>query len=163
MRPDGITLVFLTRGKVAIIDTADADLILAHKWHAISKGYASRRIGLRGPQVMMHREILGLPITGNNPQGDHINRNRLDNRRCNLRIATPSQNAANTVGKRKSHSGFRGVHRASKARWKAMISVGGKNKHLGNFTSRDDAARAYDEAARQLYGEFAVLNFPDAA
>jgi len=93
---------------------------------------------------------------------DHINRNGLDNRRCNLRIGTIAQNAMNKRGQRNASSRFKGVtwsHHVSK--WVASINEGGKRRHLGCFVSEIEAALAYDAAARILHGDWACLNFPD--
>ena len=103
----------------------------------------------------LHREILppppGLLV-------DHINGDRLDNRRSNLRTATPSQNNANSRD-RPRKSGFRGVypHRPT-GRWIAQVSVAGRPQHLGIFDDPRDAARAYDLAAREQWGPFARTN-----
>jgi hypothetical protein len=163
MRDDGITLVFLTKGKVAIIDSVDAERILRHKWRLASRGYAARNRHIAdgpGPHaVKMHQEILQAPA-GTEP--DHINRNGLDNRRCNLRVATRSQNSCNRRIRTDNRSGFRGVSREiGRQRWRATIRIDGKTRHLGRFDVAEDAARAYDAAAQQAFGEFAQLNYPE--
>jgi hypothetical protein len=106
----------------------------------------------------MHRQIIK-----DVPFGyciDHINGSGLDNRRANLRLATASQNAANSRH-RKSRSGFKGVAFAKdKRRWRASIVANGCRKHLGYFTNPRDAALAYDHAAQKYHKQFAALNFP---
>jgi hypothetical protein len=92
---------------------------------------------------------------------DHINRRKLDCRRANLRTASSSQNSAN----RRPWTGsspFKGVHRF-RDKWRAKIQVDGAQRHLGVFDSAEAAARAYDAAAVEAFGEFAWLNFPRAA
>lgn len=89
---------------------------------------------------------------------DHINRNGLDNRRSNLRIATRSQQRANQL-KRTHHTTYKGIF-AWGNKWAARISYDNKKYHLGVFDFQEDAAKAYDEAARRLHGQFARLNFP---
>jgi hypothetical protein len=86
---------------------------------------------------------------------DHVNRNGTDNRLENLRLATPSQNTANTV--RRNSIGRRGV-RIMKGKYQANIKIGQKQKNLGTYGTIDEAAHAYNKAAIQIYGEFAILN-----
>ncbi len=105
----------------------------------------------------LHRLIMA-PI----PNGlhiDHINGNKLDNRRSNLRLATRSQNAANQPLTSRNRSGYKGVS-ASRTRWKARIQHQGTIYHLGVFKAREEAAWAYNVAAELLFGKFAYLN-PD--
>lgn len=95
------------------------------------------------------------------PLVDHINGNGLDNRRANLRPATPSQNTANARMPSDNTSGFKGVGWfARTGRWRAYITYQGRQKHLGYFDIAEEAALAYDAAARELFGEFARPNFP---
>lgn len=150
----------LTQGKVALVDDQDYERVSAFKWHFI-KGYAARngRVEARRKYIYMHREILDVP---DGIEVDHRNRNGVDNRRCNLRIATSSQNKMNE-GKRKDNaSGYRGVylHHAS-GKWVAGIQVNKRRFHLGYFDSAEQAARAYDRAAYDLCGDFAATNFQD--
>lgn len=157
----GCVFVPLTRGKVAIIDSCDAHLILPYKWHATAKGYAARRPRKGGPTEFMHRVILGLPIGERVLEADHINRDRLDNRRSNLRVATSSLNSAN-AGRTIGISGLRGVTWQPRCgRWRARIEVNGREHFLGHFSSVEEAARAYDIAALEHFGVFATLNFSD--
>jgi hypothetical protein len=112
--------------------------------------------------VSLHREIM------NNPDGllvDHANGDGLDNRRTNLRLATHSQNQFNKrKTKSKTSSRFIGVYfEKRKNRWMARIHYHGKRIWLGSFKSEFDAAKAYDAAAKKYHGEFARLNFPEAA
>ena len=109
--------------------------------------------------VRLHRMVVGAKP---GELVDHINGDGLDNRLENLRICNAQENSRNTKGWRKSSSTFKGVslHRASGGKWRALIGVGGKSIYLGIFNSEEEAARAYDEAARHHFGEFANLNFP---
>jgi hypothetical protein len=141
----------------ALVDAPDAPLIAHHTWRLSTHGYAARSTieGGRKRTVYLHRQILPSDAE---TSVDHINGNRLDNRRANLRAATPSQNAANSRD-RPRRSGFRGVypHRPT-GRWIAQVSVAGRPQHLGIFDDPQDAARAYDLAAREQWGPFARTN-----
>lgn len=88
---------------------------------------------------------------------DHRNRNRTDNRRENLRFASPRENAANRGRRRDAHEKFVGVRQTANGRWQAR--VGERGRHLGIFDTAEAAARARDDAAREEYGDFATLNF----
>jgi hypothetical protein len=150
----------LTQGKVAIIDDEDARLA-QFRWRVTPKGYAVRhspRVHYKRASIYLHREVLG--VTGTPATVDHINMDRLDCRRCNLRVATASQNGANRGPQRNNTSGFKGVRWFKpRKKWRAQIKTHGKQETLGYFTAAEDAARAYDRAALDAFGEFARLNF----
>lgn len=97
---------------------------------------------------------------------DHVNGNGLDNRRENLRSASPAQNAANVLKRRGNPSPYKGVYARRRARdrvsWVAQIRIGGRLRYLGRFDDAAAAAHAYDFAARAAYGAFACVNFPAA-
>ncbi len=153
----------LTGGKFAIVDPEDFEELNAYKWHAAKGGhtfYAIRSIYNKGhiTTVKMHRQII------NPPDGrvvDHKNHEGLDNRKANLRPATRAQNCWNSINlPKKDSSRYRGVRRDKDGdKWRAVISVNGKHVHLGYFTDENEAAKAYDAAAKKYRGEFAVLNF----
>jgi hypothetical protein len=160
---EGVVCVPLTPAGVALIDAADAERILGYRWHLHPHGYAVRpRRAEDGPgpsQIYMHRVILdaptGVPVR-------RRNESRLDNRRANLRLATLSQSRADARLRGDNTSGYRGVTRSTRrGRWQAQIQVAGKRRFLGYFASKEDAARAYDAAAREAFGEFARLNLPE--
>lgn len=156
-------MIPLTNGKFAIVDEADAGMILrmgawsakANSWGAY---YAGRLEGRPQRLVSMHALIAGCEAP------DHVNRNSLDNRRINLRPATPEQNNANRARYRNSKSGYKGVYWAKRDRkWKAAICVSGRRVSLGLFDDPVEAARAYNAAALKAWGEYAWLNpIPDA-
>jgi hypothetical protein len=104
----------------------------------------------------LHVEIMG---KRHNHEIDHINGDALDNRRCNLRFCTRSQNQANTLRQRPAVSGFRGVYPHGR-KWQALIKMSGRLRHLGIFEDAVTAAKAWDRAARRVHGNFARLNFP---
>jgi hypothetical protein len=146
------------------VDDEDYEWLSRHKWHCSAQGYAMRRdVALPGkPIVSMARVILGLPARGREFVPDHINGDKLDNRRANLRAATAAQNSRNTA-KHKGGSRFKGVCLCRQTgRWKATIKIDGRQAWLGRFDTEEDAARAYDAAALEAFGEFACLNFPRA-
>jgi hypothetical protein len=115
--------------------------------------------------MWLHRMIIDVP---GGMMVDHINGNRLDNRRCNLRVCTNRQNCQNqTIARKDNTSGYKGVSYSRRHRkWRAWIAAGSlrsngtrKNVSLGYFADAADAARAYDAAARLHFGEFARCNF----
>lgn len=154
--------VRLTQGKVAIVDDEDYEELSKYGWYAsdIHGWYATRTVTVGGKQktIFMHRQIL------ESPKGkdiDHINHDGLDNRRENLRICTRSQNKKNGLKYRNNTSGLNGVCWVQKAKkWQAQIKKDGKNIYLGYFNDKDQAGHAVDKKVKELFGEFAVLNFP---
>lgn len=132
----------IIRGYTAV-DPADA--AWAMQWHwSLGRGYARRTVtGPQGRQVFLHRELLGLPRVYDGIQGDHRNRDRLDNRRCNLRAVTPEINGHNRSARRGSSSRYRGVTWNRRLqRWCAMAGVTGSARYLGSYATELDAARA---------------------
>jgi hypothetical protein len=153
------------RGRVALVDEADFDLVMQFRWY-VREGERPRRPdgpyafanpyrdGRQRP-VSMHKLITGWPST------DHVNHNGLDNRRENLRPATASQNGANRRPVLGHSSQYKGVRwYPPRSNWCARIRVNGKLHHLGYFANEADAGRAYDAAATEFFGEYASLNFP---
>ena len=156
----------LTQGQFAIVDAADYEWLSRWKWCYTpsdkgSGGYAVRtRLKTDGPggrNIRMHRIILGDILDGFQP--DHVDRDGLNNQRSNLRLATTSQNHMNRELRSDNTSGFKGVswHKYNK-KWRALIGVNGRVIHLGYFDDMRVAARAYNQAALEHFGDFAVLN-----
>lgn len=147
--------ISLTRGLFALVDDADFTALSSFKWHVeIDRWglqYAKRNTGVGRDRVYMHRQIMGCRV-------DHRNGNGLDNQRSNLRPCTASQNAGNTRMQRRNRSGFKGVQ--MRTRRKTFESVF-NGMFLGTFANALDAARAYDAAAVERWGEFACINFPE--
>lgn len=160
-----IRFVALTNGHFAIVDLEDYDLVMRYSWNACSgpRGeiYATSNVTLpdgHRTRLKMHRLILGLAY-GDPREGDHVNPLlTLDNRRFNLRIATPQQNACNRKLFSNSTSGLKGVcWNKEKQLWVAHIRVNTKRIHLGQYHAKESAYAAYCDAARKLHGEFAML------
>ena len=158
----------LTQGQYAIVDPDDYRRLSKHKWYATGRHgnghYAVRSVttkNRKSGRIYMHREVIKAP---DNLLVDHINRNKLDNRKANLRPATTAQNTRNQAKRkgRTTSSKYKGVTwRRDVKCWQAAIWVDVKRIHLGIFDSEVRAAKAYDRAARRYHGEFAVLNFPE--
>lgn len=158
--------ISIGHGYITIIDAADYPLVSQFTWHAkvdrrkdgtIRNVYARRY--LYGKRVgYLHQLLLGPQPKG--LEIDHRNRNGLDNRRQNLRVGTISQNRANSRRRHNNKSGLKGVWsaRGNGNRWRAGLRVNGTSIHLGVFTSKEDAARAYGAAARAAFGEFAYVD-----
>jgi hypothetical protein len=156
----------LTKGKFAIVDKSDADAVLRFAWQAQFRcrvWYAARRVCVGEPGYNLRGHIrLHQFVFGETPLAiDHRNRDGLDCRRGNLRKATSSQNTGNSATPITSKTGFKGVmFRPAKgnrrARWVARI--GPKRKTLGSFQCPIEAAKAYNKAALEQWGEFARLN-----
>lgn len=144
----------LTRGKYALVDEDDYEVLSKSKWSLHSAGYAIRSANRK--LVYMHRLVTGAK---NGEYVDHINGNKLDNRRGNLRICTCVQNFWNNKVHSKA-TGYKGVWKntGKRHRFAAVISVNYKRIYLGNFKTKEEAAKAYNEAAKRYKGEFAVLN-----
>lgn len=156
----------LTRGYVALVDLDDYEMLSRLKWRAKVEAdgrvYASAhlpRSGKRGKAVVMHRYILG--VTDPLVKVDHRNGDGLNNTRDNLRICTNAQNVRNqrAHGDKKT-SKLKGVSFIRSAgKYRAQIMVNYRKFNLGNFANEIDAAKAYDAAAREHFGEFARCNF----
>jgi hypothetical protein len=144
----------LTNDEYALVDDEDYARLCDFPWRKIKSGYAcanSKRKWLYLHRIVMNAEP--------GEQIDHKNRDRLDCRKCNLRIVTSAQNHMNAGLHGRNTSGYKGVSFNKHAgRWRAYIGHDGKNQTLGYYSSREDAARAYNQKATELFGEYAYLN-----
>jgi hypothetical protein len=147
------------------IDPEDLELVSAYTWKVNIHGYvrASVYTGVidgveTRREVQIHRLILDAP---EGMEVDHVNRDKLDNRRSNLRLCTRSQNKANTGIISTNTSGYKGVS-FHKNKWQASIRIDNKLLYLGRYDTKEEAAEAYNKKAFEQWGEFAWLN-PRAA
>ena len=150
----------LTLGAFATVDDADYDWLMQWRWRLNSKGYAIRSYYENRKEIVlcMHRVIL------NAQRGqyvDHIDGDRLNNVRANLRIVTPQQNLMHRRRFANNTTGYKGVSQRDHL-WQARIGFDSRVLHLGFYPKPEVAAQVYDAAARLLFGEYAILNFPDS-
>jgi len=157
--------ILLTKNQFSIVDDEDFDKVNKHKWCSSFNRYTRCYVALRAlpkedggkkQMLLMHRFIL------NAPKGimvDHINHNSLDNRKINLRLCTNSQNQMNVLKHKKSLSGYKGVSLNKETmKWISKIVFNKKTINLGYFIDKIDAAKAYNEKAKELFGEFACFS-----
>lgn len=134
------------------VDLVDLDEILQHRWHLNSRGYASGNKTFDGKRrtILLHRELLGL-MHGDGMDGDHVDRDRLNNRRSNLRVVPGMSANRQNVPSQKGTSQYRGVHwDRHNGKWKAQICVNRQQIALGYFDTEDEAAAAAKSARRRL-------------
>jgi len=154
-------LIPLTKGKSAIVDFEDYERITAMgKWHCCSYGYAriTKKIQPHNKRfaIIMHRLITDV---NSGVEIDHINGNKIDNRKNNLRYCSRSENVKNVGIRKDNKSGYKGVSWVERDRkWCAYISSNGKRYSLGHYSDPHLAAIAYNNAAKILHGEFAFFN-----
>lgn len=147
--------ILLSQGYSAIVDDEDFEWLSQWKWY-YHEGYAVRNY--KGKTIRMHRQILDAK---DDKEVDHVNRNRLDNRRHNLRECNRRQNQANKwkTGHKDHSSKYKGVSRKkNENKWCAQIECNDKNLFLGYFDNEVVAANVYNHKAKEVFGEFALLN-----
>jgi len=163
--------IALTRGQVALVDDEDFERVNKYKWCAVwdsgrriytarrAKRVRERENGKQGC-IYLHRFVMDAP---NGEDVDHRDHDPLNDQKSNLRICARSQNCMNQLKQDGCSSRFKGVvWNKKKLNWQASIKKDYKQHHLGFFTDETDAARAYNQAALRLHGDFACLNvFPD--
>lgn len=149
------------KDKVTSVDDEDYERLSKNKWHIKAGGYVTRTGNkedgeLRGKEIYMHREIMGFP----DGMVDHIDQNKLNNCKSNLRICNASQNTMNrSKFNQKYSSSYKGVSYDKNAKkWRAQIIKDKKRIHIGWYKTEIEAGKAYNEKAIELYGEFACLN-----
>ena len=149
------------RKTVILFDDEDEELVMQHTWH-IKRAYggllyARTTLPNYGSSIYMHQLIMQ-PDEGQ--EVDHITHDGIviDNRRSNMRLATRSQNHANRRKLAGTSSKYKGVCWNGRGKWQAQITDNYKNKYLGVFLTQEEAAQAYNLAAKELFGEYAKLN-----
>jgi hypothetical protein len=149
--------ITLPDGRYALCDREDFNYLSRFRWAlgspASGQMYPVTQIG--NTKIPMHRMVIG--HVGKLNEVDHINRDGFDNRKCNLRVCSRSQNLRNRDAK-KGRSRFKGVWPTDSGRWRAHIKVEGKRISLGTFEREEQAAAAYDSAAEKYHGKFAATN-----
>ena len=152
----------LSNGQFAIFDIDDYDLVVKYTWCAVWNKYTNsyyaqtQTVGYSGKVGSVHMQRIIMDA----PKGmvvDHINHDTLDNRRCNLRLATKSENMMNRRSFKSNASGLKGVYKKSKNKWYSKIKVNGEEFLLGTFDTPEEASAAYCEAVQKYHGEFACF------
>ena len=149
--PKKMKKIKLTQGKYALVDDQDFKFINQWKW-CFDNRYAHRKEGVK--KIYMHRLIMNTP---NDLTLDHINRDRRDNRKTNLRNCTRSENQKNLPKFINGTSQYKGIHKQGKY-WRTRIRVNGKKIHGGYFVDEVSAAKKYNELAIKYHGRFANIN-----
>lgn len=140
-----------------IVDDADFPLLSKIRWNFAGLGYVQgfiKRDGIK-KKVLMHRLILQAP---KELQVDHIDGDKQNNQRSNLRLATGYDNQRNRPKPKANKSGYKGVHKIGHNKWRAQIRNGTRILSLGSYPSPEAAAIAYDKAAKKIHGAFALTN-----
>ncbi len=151
----------LTQGYFALIDDEDFPLVDRYTWYAVVRShtvYATTSLWVEGSsvQLKMHNLIMGGKYV------DHKDGNGLNNQKENLRFANAEQNGANRKKKRNSQCKYKGITVNRIGRYQASIGYQGRSIYIGCFSTQEEAAKAYDAKAKELFGEFAKLNFPNS-
>jgi len=158
-------IITLTKGQVTQVSDGWFEELNKDKWHALynphTKSYyaartTSRLLGKK-KYIYMHRVVAGTP---DGMKTDHRDGDTLNNQPDNLRTCTNAQNMSNQGKHSNNTSGFKGVY-LNRKKWAAHIMVDGKFINLDTYKTREEAAHAYDEAAKKYHGEFAKLNFEE--
>lgn len=148
-------LIYTSKGEKIKVDEDDYERLKGIGWFVSERGYVTGY--LNGKNVKMHRIIMGNPSL----EVDHINREKLDNRKANLRTCTRAQNAFNRVNKKKSATGtvgvYKNVYRNKIYSYRAEIKYFGNRLHLGSFKTKELASIAYKEASKKYHGEFSPI------
>jgi HNH endonuclease len=153
----------LSQGVFTVIDDEDFEYLNQWKWRINNYGYAVRNQNIKSPSgkktsriIRMHRVILN---PDSNLQVDHINNDKLDNRKINLRQCTNQENGRNRPKPITNTSGFKGIEWLERnKKWRARIGVNKVLIHIGLFSCKIEAAKAYNNAALKYHGQFANLN-----
>lgn len=156
----------LTRGKYAIVDPDDFERLNRYKWQCTNLGYARRTASRMCDKRRKRVAIQMHNVVCTTPQGmtvDHINRNRLDNRKANLRAVTLEQNNWNRkYVKKRAKTRYTGIYWNSQMKkWQVRLMIKGRSRSFGYYADEVEAAKVYDKVVKEYRGEYAVLNFPE--
>ena len=153
------------KGNTTLVDLEDYELVREEKWGITGWGYVGRYASATekadgwGKVILLSRYLVNCNAKDTNTTVDHINRDIFDNRKCNLRIATRSQNSMNRPRPKKASSKYKGVFFCKQTgRWKAAIMKDKKSIWIGRFDTEEAAALAYNKYANEIFGTFAFLN-----
>lgn len=139
-----------------MVDDEDFERVNVFEWHLNDKGYAVRRPHHPKKTIRLHRFIMN-PTS--RQQIDHVDGNKLNNQKYNLRLCNNAENMRNRGKYRRNQSGYKGVWWHTQiGRWAANLRLNGKTVHLGIFDNKKEAAKAYNQAAIKYFGAFANLN-----
>ena len=133
------------------VDACDVEVLSRYRWyfhrkHGVPVYVATRSNGNK--HLLLHRMLMGTP---KGMETDHINGDTFDNRKCNLRVVTTSQNGLSCRKLSRNTSGFRGVHlHKSTGKWESQIVIKGKQEFLGLFNDRQSASAAYEDRRREV-------------
>lgn len=155
----GGDIIHTSKGEIIFIDKEDYDYFSQWKWSVNSDGLVYRCTikSKKSITVYLHREIMRARV---DEEVDHINHNKLDNRKENLRLCIHQQNSFNKTKPKRvkpTSSKYKGVY-SVRNKWRAIITLNNKKRHLGYFNTEEEAALAYNIKAKELFGEFACLN-----
>lgn len=144
--------------ELAIVDDGLEEVLSNFTWSLSNSGYVVANVA--GVTSGLHRIVMGIRLK-RWLEVDHADCNKLNNQRANLRLCNRSQNLQNRPSY--SKTGFKGVYSVPSGRYMASVPINRKSKYIGTYDTPEEAARAYDKAAKELHGEFARLNFPEAS
>jgi hypothetical protein len=149
----------LSKGQISLIDDEDAERVMQWKWCACWNPTTRSYVGMRNlgnrKMAYLHRFIMEATPE---QEVDHKDHDTLNNQKYNLRCCLPYQNKANGRLPRSNTSGYKGIVLLESGRWSARVKYRGKTHYAGTYVTKEEAARAYNEKAKELLGEFAYLN-----
>ena len=145
-------------GRSFIFDEEDLELVKSRRWRIVGGYVSATPVGEETGKILLHRLIVSAE---DDDIVDHIDRDPSNNRRSNLRLADKYDNMHNMKLNCRNTTGFKGVYMDKRnGRFVATLQNRGETVRLGSYKTKEEAARAYDEAARFYFGEFACVNFP---
>jgi ribosomal protein L40E len=155
----------LSGWEYTLVDAEEYEFLSQWAWNLLDPltrtKYAQTKGKINGIRQTIHMARMILDVTDPSLDVDHINKNGLDNRKSNLRICTPKQNAHNQRLRKDSITGFIGVHRVKSGKYEASIRDNHKRASLGRYSDLIEAAKIRDSAVLWLWGsEFGTFNFP---